>query len=597
MLILCMAALAFVVTVVLTPVVRFIAVRQGWVSKPTETRWGRRAVARLGGSAMFAGVLAASSLLGSHSPFSLFMLGGIVLVFLLGFVDDVHRLPPYTKLVAQLLIGCFVVLGGIRLQAVSWAWLSIPISVLWFVLIINAFNLLDNMDGLAAGVGAIAAAFCAVHAALSSQWPVVALAAALCGSCLGFLCFNFPPAKIYMGDSGSHLLGFSLAALSLLGAGRHSTQLLSVLLLPTAVLAVPIFDTCFVTVQRLLHRQHPFIGGTDHVSHRLAILGLSTRQTVLVLYGLSASLGGLSVLTVWLTPLQGVVTWLCGLAVLMLVALYLSRVNVYRMASQPAIESPQPARDVTLVETMLMHKRRLLEILVDFLLLSGAYTFAHLLRFEGVLTYEYEQIITRSLPLLLFVKISCLAWSGLYRGEWKYLGVGDFLAMVKAVTVGSVLSSFTLLYLWRFQGFSRAVLCIDWMLSLLAVGGSRLAVRLLDEWIREARPRGVPTLLIGAGDTGARVLRWLKDDPAVAYRILGFLDDDVATHGTRIYGVPVLGSRKQLTRLLDELKIREVLITISDPPGELLQDIRAGCAPRSIAWRVMTAGVPTINRA
>ena len=585
--------LAFAVTFLLTPLVRLFAVRQGWVAKPTETRWGRRTVARLGGVAMFAGFFASMLVIGSFGWLSLILISGALLVFGLGLLDDVRRLPPYTKLVCQLLIGCLAVIGGIRIVLTQWAWLSIPLSVLWFVLIMNAFNLLDNMDGLAAGVGAIAAGCCAFHAGLAHQWYVVALAAALCGSCLGFLCFNFPPAKIYMGDSGSHLLGFSLAAFALLGTWRHSTQLLSVLFLPTAVLAVPIFDTCFVTCQRLLHHQHPFVGGTDHVSHRLAILGLTARQTVLALYAVSACLGLLSICSAFWQPLTRFAAWLFVLAGLMLVALYLSRVSVYRFESRQPAAAPsgEAGGPVTRIETMLLHKRRLLEILVDFIVLSGTYTFAHLLRFEGMLSYEYEQLITRSLPILLVIKLCCFMAFRLYGGVWKYLDLSDMIAIVKAVTLGSVLSSFALLFLWRFQGYSRAVLIIDWMLSLIAIGGSRVVERLLDEWIRGARGQGIPTLIVGAGDAGARVLRSLRDDPQEPRRVVGFLDDDLSLQGIRIHGVPVLGSRPGLPRLITKYHIQEVLVAIDDPPGELLRYLQQCCAPMGVTWKIVTAGV------
>jgi UDP-GlcNAc:undecaprenyl-phosphate GlcNAc-1-phosphate transferase len=501
-------------------------------------------------------------------------------------------MPPYTKLVGQLAIGCVVVLSGIRIELVHWPWLSIPLSVFWFVFVMNAFNLLDNMDGLAAGVGVIAAAFCAFHAALGQQWVVVALDLALCGACLGFLLFNFPPAKIFMGDSGSHLLGLNLAALALFGSWRHSTQLLSVLAVPLLLLAVPIFDTCFVTIQRLAHRQHPFVGGTDHVSHRLAILGLSTRRTVLALYGVSAALGWLSIASVFMRPITALVVWLFALAGLVLVGCYLSQVKVYRLEERTA--EPLPAeltRSVTLVETMLMHKRRLVEVMVDFALVSGTYVFAHLLRFEGSLTLDLQQLVVQSLPVILVVKLGSFAACGLYRGVWRYMGLSDLIMVFRAVSVGSGLALLVLLYLWRFEGYSRAVLIIDWMLTFLAVGGSRVAERLLDAWISGATAQGAPLVIIGAGDSGVRVLRLLREESRTGRRIVGFLDDDARRHGSRIQGAPVLGGRARLPELIRDLGVREVLIALTDPPGELLQYIQRCCEPHGVTWHVVTAGI------
>lgn len=583
---------AFLFTFTLTPLVRLAAVRAGWVARPIQDRWGRRLIARLGGVAIFLGCVGATLLWVGLEPALIGFFLGSSLVFLLGLLDDVRRLPPYTKLVAQLLIGCVVVMSGIRINLIQWVWLAIPCSVLWFVLVMNAFNLLDNMDGLAAGVGAIAAGFCALHAAFAQQWDVVVLAVILGGACLGFLRFNFPPAKIYMGDSGSHFLGLSLAVLALLGSWRHSTQLLSILAVPTLVLAVPIFDTCFVTLQRLLHRQHPFVGGRDHVSHRLAILGLSTRQTVMALYGVSLALGSLSLVSSTIRPLTSLAIWLLVLTGLVVFGLYLGRVNVYRL--EPQLMKPNLsglAEPTTIIDTMMLHKRRLVEVLVDFILVSVAYVFANLLRYEGRIDPGIQQLIVQSLPIILVIKLGCFAGFGLYRGMWRYLGLTDLVAMFKAVSLGSALSACALLFLWRFYGFSRTVFIIDWMLTFLAVGGSRVAERLLDDWIRQASAQGVPVLIIGAGDTGARVFRSLAYEGLQAPRVVGFLDDDLRKVGDRIHGASVLGTRTELARLVEEHQIREVLIAITDPPADLLQYVQQCCVSRGVTWRIVTAGV------
>ena len=593
---------ACLVALILTPFVRAAAVRFGWIAKPVEDRWGRRVVARLGGMAMFLGfgvtVLAWVPL----SPQVVGLLVGAMLVFLLGLVDDLRRLLPSTKLVGQLLIGCLIVISGVRVESLPWPWLSIPLSVFWFVLVMNAFNLLDNMDGLAAGVGAIAAAFCALHAVSTQQWVIVSLGSILCGACLGFLRYNFPPAKIYMGDSGSHFLGLTLAGLALFGSWQqHSTQLVSVLAVPVLVLAVPIFDTCFVAIQRVRHRQSPFVGGTDHVSHRLAVLGLSVRQTVIALYGVSACLGLLSLLTRGLKPLPASAMWLLVATGLVVVGRYLSRVKVYRLEHRSPgrgasleREHVKPSRlgtSSTLIETMLLHKRRLLEILIDFSIISSVYVFAHLLRYEGALTSDIQQLVVKSLPIVLVIKIGCFAGCNLYRGVWRYLGLSDIVTIFKAVTLGSILSSLALLYLWRFEGYSRAVSIIDWMLTFLAVGGSRVAERLLDEWITRTAERGVPVIILGAGDTGEMVLRYLKHEGRPTRRVVGFLDDDLSKHGSRIHGCAILGGRAKLSDVLQDYHVREVLIAISDPPGELLQHVQRCCEPCGASWKVVTAGI------
>jgi len=441
---------AFLITFVLTPWVRLISVRMGLVTRTREERWGgRHVVARLGGVAMFLGFLAAVFIWVPIKPPLLGLIAGLGLVFMLGLVDDLRRLPPYIKLLAQLVIGCVVVASGVRIELIEWTWLSIPLSVLWFVFCMNAFNLLDNMDGLAAGTGALAAGFCAWFAATTGLWPIACVAAILCGVSLGFLRFNFPPAKIYMGDSGSHFLGLSLAAMALLGSWHHSTQLLSVLAVPLLVLAVPIFDTCFVTVQRLVHHKHPFSGGTDHVSHRLAILGLSVRQTVLVLYAVCLCLGLLSIVSASLNPVLAVVVWISVIIVLVLCGLWLGQVKVYRLEPARAqdVKISQASGSVTFIETMLMHKRRLVEIIVDFFLIVIAYVLSYLLRFEGLLTPDIQQLIVKSLPVIILIKLTCFAAFGLYRGVWRYFGLTDMINVFKTVMFSSILSMLALLLL------------------------------------------------------------------------------------------------------------------------------------------------------
>jgi UDP-GlcNAc:undecaprenyl-phosphate GlcNAc-1-phosphate transferase len=383
-----------------------------------------------------------------------------------------------------------------------------------------------------------------------------------------------------------------LAALALVGSWHQSTRLLSILAVPVLVLAVPIFDTCFVTIQRLAHHQHPFHGGTDHVSHRLAILGLSERQTVLSLYVVSAGFGLLSLASRNLSLLSSVVLWGLALMGLVLVGAFLAKVRVYELKRQPVTEAAQPSpQSMTLVETMLLHKRRLMEILVDFGLISSAYVAAHLLRFEAALTPDIQRLLIRSLPLIIVIKLACFAALGLYRGVWRYVSLPDMLTIFKAVTLGSGLSALTLLYLWRFEGYSRAVFIIDWLLLFVGVSATRVAERFLNEWIVSAAEDATPILIVGAGDTGELALRHLKHNGEGKRRVVGFLDDDVRKRGMRIHGLPVLGTREALSRILSDFQVREVLIAISQPPAELVAEVQRSCQRAQVPCKILSATI------
>ena len=171
------------------------------------------------------------------------------------------------------------------------------------------------------------------------------------------------------------------------------------------------------------------------------------------------------------------------------------------------------------------------------------------------------------------------------------MGLSDLITVFKAATLGSLGSLLALLYLWRFEGYSRAVLIIDWMLTFLAIGGSRVVERLLDEWISAAVAPGVPVVIIGAGDTGERVFRALRHDARPACRVIGFLDDDARKHGNLIHGCVILGGCARLPSLLRAHQVRQVLVAINDPPGELLEHVRRCCEPLGVAWKVVTAGI------
>lgn len=578
---------AYVITALLTPVVRRWAVQSGCVSRPQQDRWGRRVVPRLGGLPIglaFIGAIAWASL---QNPQMWGLLAACLLTLLVGMVDDFRCVPPNVKLTFQVIAGCLVVSSGVQVDFGS-SWLAIPLTIGWLVLVMNAFNLMDNMDGLSAGIGVIAAGFCTWHALGADNQADVAIASAsLLGGTLGFLQYNLPPAKIFMGDTGSQILGLGLGALSLLQTWHQPARLLGLLALPTLLLAVPIFDTLFVTVQRIAHGRHPFQGGTDHLSHRLGLLGLTPRQVVFTLYALSGAFGMLSLFLVNQSPLAILGTWLLAIGVLLMLGATLARVRVYA-GPVPPLEIK-----VTWIETTLMHKRRIMEVAVDFVLICACYVLAHALRFEGSLTPDMEVLVLQSLPWVIGVKMISFFACGLYRGIWRYITLSDLVNIFKAVILGSVLSALVVLYLWRFGGYSRAAFVIDGMLLLMAVSGSRLVEPLLNEWLSHSEGRTQQVLIVGAGDTGELVLRQLKMEKGGNRRVMGFLDDDPLKMGDRIHGVRILGSRRDLGRIVKEMGISEVYIAIAHPPEDLVAQIRGYCEESGLRWRTVRS--PLLN--
>ena len=276
-----------------TPVARRLALHTGVVDAPSARKIHKAPVPLLGGAAIYAAFLLALMVLGDRGYVRelVGILLGATLVSLFGLADDRWGLHAYPKLAGQLLAGIILILGGTQVSLFSSAWLNWAITLLWVAGITNAFNLLDNMDGLSGGIATVVAAFFLLLAAMGGQFLVGALAAALIGACIGFLRYNLNPATIFMGDTGSLFLGFLLAALGIKLRFPSNVPWIT-WLVPVCVLALPIFDTALVCVSRLRRGLNPLTAaGTDHLSHRLVALGLTRREAVLTCYLLSGVCG------------------------------------------------------------------------------------------------------------------------------------------------------------------------------------------------------------------------------------------------------------------------------------------------------------------
>lgn len=296
------------VALVATPLIRDWAIRRGIVDEPGGRRVHARVTPRLGGVAI---------MLGFFSPLALVLsletevakgflaapqhvvglLLGAVIVGAVGAIDDLRSVGPWPKLAAQAAAACIAFAFGYRIEAVDIPWvgtlelglLSLPITVCWFLGVINALNLIDGLDGLAAGIAFFAATSNGVIAHFNGASVVALLSAALAGSLLGFLRYNFSPASIFMGDSGSMFLGFVLAATALVGATAKSSTAVAILA-PLVALGVPIFDTMLAMIRRTLARQSMFAADRGHIHHTLLDLGLTHRRAVLFLYGSTVAL-------------------------------------------------------------------------------------------------------------------------------------------------------------------------------------------------------------------------------------------------------------------------------------------------------------------
>ncbi len=342
-------AAALVMSFALTPVVKVFAQRVGAMDVPKD---GRRMhdhpIPRLGGLAMFLGFLLSTLLFSKIDTQVRGMLLGCVLVVITGVIDDIVPLKWWLKLLLQIAAALVAVFSGIRIEVftnpipfLGSEWLilqelSIPITVLWIVLVTNSVNLIDGLDGLAVGVSAIDSVAMLVIALLVSEGNVAIIMAALTGACLGFMPYNMNPAKIFAGDTGALLLGYVLATMSVIGLFK--TYAIISFLLPFLLLALPLFDTSFAIIRRLLKGQSPMHADRGHVHHRLIDMGLNQKQAVAILYCVSAVFGLSAVVLATSGAMKALLLILAFLATGLL-AVFVFR-SGHRQAPKPEEKAP-----------------------------------------------------------------------------------------------------------------------------------------------------------------------------------------------------------------------------------------------------------------
>lgn len=289
---------AFVISYIMTPLVKKIAWKIGAVDIPNdERRVHTRPIPRIGGLAIYTAFVITLLIIVPLNNNTIGMLIGSTAIVILGIFDDLYNLSPKTKLVGQIAAAAILVCFGIKVEWVTNPFggmfylgkLSIPITIFWVVGITNTLNFIDGLDGLAAGISSIASFTLMVMALYEGLGSVVILTAALAGGALGFLPYNFNPAKIFMGDTGAMFLGYTFAAISVVGAVKSATVI--ALVVPILALGLPIMDTAFAILRRFVNGYPIMKPDKDHLHHRLLAIGLTQKQTVLIMYSISAVFG------------------------------------------------------------------------------------------------------------------------------------------------------------------------------------------------------------------------------------------------------------------------------------------------------------------
>jgi UDP-GlcNAc:undecaprenyl-phosphate GlcNAc-1-phosphate transferase len=578
-------ALVFVIAAVSSvaggALVRRLASASGAVVPPRPDRWHTAPTPTMGGIAIaaatiagFFALIARPDLVGAPGDWIPVPLAALAM-FVVGVFDDRLQLSPLAKLVASLAIGAFLVfaLAGADPNGALPSLFTL-VAIVWFGGICHAMNLLDNMDGLAAGVALIAAIFLAALMPGYFGPAVVVLLTSLAGALLGFLYWNRSRARLFMGDCGSLFIGGLLAAASLVPVYNAPLAFTNPLVIVVLVLVVPIFDTGFVLVLRRLAGRRATKGGTDHVSHRLVSLGFSERSAVRILYLLGMAGGGCAWLLMWGRGIEPMLPLVAVFAVLLvLLGIYLARIPAYDAEDFIALQKSSFApflKDLTF-------RWHAAEVMLDLILIAVCYYLAYRLRFDGGDLDIFLPYFTASLPFIVGCKLAALYASGLYQRSWGTFGLRDLTAVARGVGLGSLLSVLIAAYMYRLEGFSRVAFLLDAILLGVAIVATRASFRAMNLVAAARSKHSRRVLVYGAGQFGQALVREMRANPRWNMNPVVFLDDDPMKAKRWIMGVPVRGTIDDLLGAMQRYGIDEVILSSPAINGSVEHRIREVC--------------------
>ena len=569
---------AFVIAVASVPVVKRIAAHYGIISHPKNDRWHKKPIPLLGGLAIYVATVAAFTIMSGWDQHTLIILSAGTIIFVLGMIDDFKRLSPPIKLIVEIAVAAFIIVFGLQWDITGNAALDIIITVLWAVGITNAFNLLDNMDGLSAGIAGITGVIIFLCLFGNTQSPTSLLLASLIGAALGFLVYNFNPASIFMGDSGSLFIGFMLSSIVLVPEIKLPGQLLQIVILPVLIFLIPIFDTSYVVFTRKLSGVEAMKGGKDHTSHRLVKVGLSERGAVIVIYGISILSGTMAFLGRFMSVYVYIELIFLFTITLVFLGVYLSKIKVHEINSSE--------RGAISIIVNVTYKRRIFEILLDLVIIFIAIYGAYILRFEGAAFKANIVMLFKSLPIILGIQIVSFYITGIYKGVWKYTGTHEVWTIIKGVVVGVGFSMLAILLIWRFSNYSRTVFVIYAIILFILMALSRYTYKSFDYLFKKSSGEAYKKVVIyGAGDSGEFAINEILNNELLELTPVCFIDDDTMKHGRSIHGYPVAGGIGSLEDIIKNRNIDEVIISTPKIKEDKIKMIKQICERTNVGLK------------
>lgn len=572
----------------LTPFIRSFAQWAKILDYPSERKIHKKPIPLLGGMPIFFSfnltVIVAVLLNPSYLNESVLskwktLLICQILILGLGVLDDILKLQPSIKFFCQIIIGLLIALFGFGIkeatnpfsgETINFGIFAVPITIVWLVGITNALNLIDGLDGLAVGTGLITSLTIFALAFFNLNMGVTLVAIILAGSLLGFLRYNFFPAKIFLGDSGSLYIGFLLAVFSIQGASKGAT--LIAMLAPILALGLPIMDTLIAMIRRLLRSVHiidyptrngnfkafffrwasMFRGDKDHVHHRLLKLGFSQRKAVVVLYAICISLSVLAFISAAFKDLN-IIAFLGAIVIAFFIGIKSLKYEEFKILESgllfPIFSFP-------------VINRRIFQAFFDLGLIAFSAYLSFFLVFNGF-GNDARTAFIQSLPILLLVKVIIFFLLGLYKKTWTYFSLEEVLGILGAVFLASLGSLFISLLIRRIEFFGGIVFFVlDFYLLLTLAGGVRVANRILSSYHKKSFFEKKKNILIyGAGYRGSTVVKELRHNGNHSLSPVGFIDDDPAKKGKTLHDCPILGSIEDLEEISGDINVSEIIVS------------------------------------
>jgi UDP-GlcNAc:undecaprenyl-phosphate GlcNAc-1-phosphate transferase len=598
--------LATFTALISTSLIKKFAIRYEIGSVPDQRKVHAGFIPTMGGLGIYTGGLIGLViifLLQEHywQMFTFKYLGIIVaasIMLITGIVDDVRGISAMQKFYLQILAASIVIFSGCRIERIinpfgdpiNLGILSIPLTYLWLIGITNAINLLDGLDGLAAGVSLIVFSTFSVIFFLQQDWLTFSICLAMIGSILGFLRYNYHPASIFMGDTGALFLGFIIASISLKGLQKSEGNI--ALLVPIVTLAVPIGDTILAFFRRLNKGLHPFSADKDHLHHRLLFLGLSHRQAVHIIYFFSILFG----ITAYLMSIEYKIYGI----ILFIIMIIFAIISLNRLGYLEAQKIKKYLGDHTIVEVKketaplslnkLKHKSLL--IVSDLLTIHLALVITFWFRFHSGFFdqttpfFSIDYFLHSGISLLFsFFYVLLFSLNGLYNIRWDVSRFDHVLRLSKVILFGSIIVFIVTSDPEHIFSFSRLTMLVFTVILLILMNSGRLILIFIEKNKKVLEYSMHNTLLIGATEKAKKILREIRSNPHLLYKVVGFIDKK--NPKKVFYNLSYFGDYSKIPAIIREKKIEEVIIAINEKSHDEIINILSYAENFKVSFKVV----------